>query len=565
MEFSAESHTWWVAPGWQDYVRTTLALAATEPEALPGARVVKQNRVRTVAYVPGAKGREGLFVKRFRAIKSNAPLAWRFKGTPAQREWNALRRFRSAGLDCPEPVVLGEAYGFLGLPEGAVLATVEVEGCEEISVAVDRLRAAGDLGGRERLTRDLAQIAWTIFQAGGNHPDMHLGNFLVRPDGGVVTLDLHSVRLSKTPVPAWLRRRRLGKLAHSFGPHLSPDGIQEVHWFAWAYAGFDHALGPAPVLAEWLLARAAKVEAIRLKSRDKRCMVHSTLFTVERARGKRIFRRRECSKDAVFEAHGATPAATVHVHPFLRSRLELISSPKGMGDCPQVLRKSYAFLGVGKRLGAAFGEPAPLRTWKAARACEVREIPTPKVHAMLLDAGPFPAGGAVFMEWIEGARMLHHLCRADPPLAPASRRRLARDLGAFVGRFHRLGLKHSDLAGQNVLCRPGQEGCDGRAGWNLWVVDLDDVAVGSMTHSEKLRALVHLGDQPRATRSDRLRFFLAYLEAGGRDVLANDLALYGMRQLGRLVGEGIALRARARTTRRASRDAPPRPPSLDAG
>ena len=562
--FSAESHSWWVTPGWGDYVRAEIAPMASEPEALPGARIIKSNRVRTVAHVPGSGGREALYVKRFRAVKSNAPLAWRFKGTPARREWDALRRFRSAGLDCPEPVILGEARDSWGLPQAAVLATKEIAGCEEISVAVDRLRAAGDLGGSERLTHDLARIAWTIFQAGGNHPDMHLGNFLVRPDGGVVTLDLHSVRLSDRPVPAWLRRRRLGKLAHSFGPHLSPSGVQEVTWFAWAYAGFDHALGPAPALANWLLERAARVEAIRLKSRDKRCLVHSTLFTNDRIRGARIYRRRECSREAVQEAAAATPAATVHVHPFLRSRLELIPCPKGLGDSPQVLRKSYAFQGLGKRLGAAFLETAPMRTWKAARACEVREIPTANVYALLLDTGVLPAKGVVFMEWIEGARMLHHLSRADPPLPPASRRRLARDLGALMGRFHRLGLKHSDLAGQNVLCRPEADGCDGRRGWKLWIVDLDDVLVGAMTRAETLRALVHLGDQPMATRSDRLRFFRAYLNAGGREVLGSELALYGVRQLGQLVGSGILARARARTTRRANRDGPPRPPSLDA-
>jgi hypothetical protein len=366
--------------------------------------------------------------------------------------------------------------------------------------------------------------------------------------------------LSRRPVPAWLRRRRLAKLAHSFGPHRSAEGVEEVTWFAWAYAGFDHALGPAPALARQLLKGAARVEAVRLKSRDKRCLVNSTLFTVEREGGKRIYRRRESTRESVLEGVSATPLATIHAHPFGRSRLELIATPKGLCDAARVVRKSYAFDGLGRRLGASLAGSAPLRTWKAARACEVREIPTAKVYALALDGGPFPAGGAVFMEWIDGARMLHHLARADPPLSSASRRRLARALGELMGRFHRLGLGHSDLAGQNLLCRPRTEGDDGRRGWQLWVVDLDDVTVGSMSRAEKLRALVHLGDQPPTTRTDRLRFFQAYLRAGGREVLASELADYGVRGLGALVGQGIEARARARHLRRASRDRPPRPP-----
>ena len=38
-------------------------------------------------------------------------------------------------------------------------------------------------------------------------------------------------------------------------------------------------------------------------------------------------------------------------------------------------------------------------------------------------------------------------------------------------------------------------------GWDLWLVDLDEVVVGRMSRREKLRALTHLGDLPAAARN----------------------------------------------------------------
>jgi len=165
------------------------------------------------------------------------------------------------------------------------------------------------------------------------------------------------------------------------------------------------------------------------------------------------------------------------------------------------------------------------------------------------------------MELVAPATMIHVALEATPGLTPAARRTLARDAGSALGRFHASGLKHRDLAVQNLLVRPRPDG-----GWDVWVVDLDEVRPGAMSREERLRALTQLADLPRqATRADRGRFWRAYLEAGGREVLAAELETLGARGLGREVARRLAARMRAKAARQARRIDKPAPTRLPGG
>lgn len=563
IEFNAADHRWQVEPGHAEFVREVLAPLARHPEQLPAAQVVKENRLRTVARVAGPEG--FLFCKRFRVVKPLDRWLHLLKPSPARREWLAMRRLRSAGLPCPEPVVFGEERrGWFLI--GSVLATREATDALELNDHLDALRQANGETRKSLVTR-LAEVIWRVFQAGGDHPDLHLGNFLARDDGSLVLLDLHSLRLKGGLLGVALRRKRLGKLAWSFNP-THPDSAalarDEIAWFAGAYSALDPALGPADALREWMLRQAGRLEEVRLRSRGKRCLVNSTLFVVERQRGKRIYRRRAMSREAVLEALGAEPLATIHAHPKGRSVIETIPAPAGFDAAgPVLIRKRYLFPSLRKRIAGAWN-PLPLRAWKAARACEVREVPVPTAYACVIEGRPFPRHAAILMDLLADVTMIHVLLLGDPLPAPASRRRLARDFGALMGRFHGSGLKSRDLAVQNILIRP-KAGSDGRDGWDLWLVDLDEVKPGAMSRKEKLRALVHMGDLPEtATRTDRLRFWKAYLDAGARAVLAPELEAWGERGLGQRVGEGLRQRAEAKARRQAKKVKQPQPTDLSA-
>ena len=67
-----------------------------------------------------------------------------------------------------------------------------------------------------------------------------------------------------------------------------------------------------------------------------------------------------------------------------------------------------------------------------------------------------------------------------------------------------------------------------------------------------------------ATRSDRARFFKAYLAAGGREVLAPELAEWGARGIGQRVAEQLAAREAKKARRHAKGYARPAPTDLSA-
>src|SRR5690606_40739606 len=81
--------------------------------------------------------------------------------------------------------------------------------------------------------------------------------------------------------------------------------------------------------------------------------------------------------------------------------------------------------------------PISLRAWKAARACEVRGVPTPRHVAFVLEGALLPRRGTVLMEHLAGVSMVHRLFEAPTPPAPAARRALARELGRAPCRDRR--------------------------------------------------------------------------------------------------------------------------------
>lgn len=591
-----EGHSLWVAEGWEGVLRQELASFLRNPEEAPGAEVVKQNRVRTVVRLRTVQGE--VFWKRFRVLKTFDRFLHTVKPSPAKREWRGLRALAAAGIEVPEPLWFGEERSG-GVLVGSTLATLAVPGARELTLVIDALRAAQDQELRPRLLARLAGLLRNLFAAGADHPDLHLGNFLLRPaapsslpedslsvhtasgpceggdpassesgnpapresgdlaellavcaSGGLVALDLHSLRLRSGPLGAARRRLRLEKLAHSFGvcnPDAREEGRRELAWFCQAYVKLDPEQGPAESLEDALQIGANRLEARRLKSRDRRCLVDSTSFAVERDAERVIYRRREVTTEALLEAINSQPEAVIHAHPHGRSRLVRVSRPEGFPGTGPLVVKHYSYPKLRKRLAAVAG-PLALRAWRAARACEIRHVPIPAHYGLVLEGRAWPRGAALVLDLLADVTMIHVLLAEEGFKSPASRRALARKVGAVMGRFHSLGLVHRDLAVQNLLVRPLGED------WEVWVIDLDEVAAAPLDRKGKLRALIQLADlPPQATRSDRLRFFRAYLAAGGRTVLAPELQAWGERGLGIQVGEGLARRAQAKASRMARR------------
>ena len=417
---------------------------------------------------------------------------------------------------------------------------------------------------RRRLSTALAVISHELFQIGALHGDYHVGNVLVDGHGQVTVIDLHAVRFV-THIYRWQKLDVLGRMAVSHAPfdHRKRRFARpEIHWFARAYSELDPDLGDPETLEAALLEEAARHEATRLRSRDKRCLVHSTLFTNKASLGRRVFRRRTVPEAEIIKACDAPALATLHESS--RSVVEVIAAPPGMaatvaelrgGPEPRtVIRKRTFSKRVTSTLGTAFVGSKGLRSWRAARAFEVRKLPTAQALALHEDriGGVMTPSSTLFLEHLEGTEQLHRVLEqtlggGEPgPIPPARRFRLTRRLAEILVQMQESGIRHQDLAVQNVLLR------DRDGAFELFVVDLDTVRMAPVRLKDKLRNLVHLSDLPEQARPvDKLRFFRDYLELGGEKLLQKPLAELGRKGLIRHLSALLDERMEAKRVRMA--------------
>lgn len=109
-------------------------------------------------------------------------------GSPARREWDALRAAEARGV--PTPPAL--AWGQLKHDGASVLLTLGIEGTQPLAEAWARARAlalaAGERSRAETLCliRGVAKVFARAHECGAWHRDAHPRNILVRNDGGEV-------------------------------------------------------------------------------------------------------------------------------------------------------------------------------------------------------------------------------------------------------------------------------------------------------------------------------------------------------------------------------------------
>ncbi len=116
-------------------------------------------------------------------------------------------------------------------------------------------------------------------------------------------------------------------------------------------------------------------------------------------------------------------------------------------------------------------------------------------------------------------------------LNPADRRAFARALGAFFRRLHARGVWHRDLKATNIRVTER-----GKQDWAFHVVDLDRVRfLRRLSPRRRARNLAQIHhSMPRALgAANRLRFFLAYLDADRLDADAKALARAALAEAGR--------------------------------
>ncbi len=502
--------------------------ALRHADRMPPEQVVKDSTTRSVFRIPDplAPQGPGLYVKRYKFRDLFDRLRYCVIPPKPVREWRICRALQAA--EVPTCDVLAIAVRRRRrLPREGFLVSRELSDTVHVKeFAAERWTACGASLRRE-LVFELAALTADLAERGFHHTDYHAENLLVRPEGPpgqrLFVTDLHAIRRRRVA-----RRRLTGMLAMLHGSVPQQVGLGWRVRFLRAL--LERRDGDAAGLRHWARAIAVRTgahERRHLRSRTKRCLKESSLFTREKTSGFVVHRRRD------FPLGAALSAVELH-----RQSLRLYALGGDTGEVevcragrrtevtlcpsesvpPRTLNRPAAPQDVlpgavcvkayrREKLGARLKDCLRLRSrargaWVAARGFHVRGLPAARPLALLesrrklrgepdyLISRALPAEG----ELLEFLRVRQPDAR--------ERRRLARAVADLLNLMDRREVYHPDTKPSNILV--SRQG----GGLQLYLVDLERVRFGRpLSRREWVKCLARINAQLPESVSllDRLR------------------------------------------------------------
>ena len=375
--------SWKFTPGAEEFLQYLLKRWETI-EDLPGAEVLKSNLSRTVIAFPSTSSRPALIIKRYHVRGLKERLKYVLLLSRAASEWTALKHLRTTEVFVPRPLAFGEKRsGRILFSAGLIME--RLPNARGVSQWLREKRVGDPV--RLEVFRQVGYQVAKLHGAGCRHSDLHAGNILIREGGledkpQVVLIDHHVCRIGAMPSERQ-KRNNLAKLLHSFLPIIKhSEALELLRAYKEACGAPKWKVSTLQRVLDDLVHRAHHLEAVRLRSRLKRCWKNSSQFARTISKGWRVYRRREIPLDSLqvfqegqinFEAISEAPLGVL----VGETTLELKK-----GGQPVVV-KQRSCNGFWRRIWYRFF-PGPLhKEWGEARSREVRGIPNPKALALM--------------------------------------------------------------------------------------------------------------------------------------------------------------------------------------
>ncbi len=458
-----------------------------QPRELPPAELVKDSTTRTVARLddPVLPDGPGLYVKRYKFRDLTDWLRYALVPTKAEQEWRVSRALQAAGIPACDVLAIAERRRAC-LPQEGFLVSREIE---DTRVLADFAGQEHEADLRAELLDELAALTAALANGGFYHRDCHAGNLLVRPEAPagrrLFVTDLHAIRRRRVGL------RRMTHMLAMLWPTVEQLGGDEVRFLRALLGNWRGGPEPSEVsvrgLAHRVRRRRQRLHRRHVRSRTKRCLKESSLFTRDVTEDFVVHRRRDFPVEAALEAvrcHELAREGRSEEGEFRqRSRRTEVSvcpcsivpaRTQGQPARPEELApgrvcvKAFVRRSAWERVKDALRPRSRARAaWVAARGMQVRGIPAAQPIA-LLESRRKLSGRPDYLvtEAIEHDDTLYGVLRRGD-LSPGDRRRLAEAVADLLHRMAEEGVYHPDTKPGNILVR--REG--GRYG--LWLVDLD--------------------------------------------------------------------------------------------
>ncbi len=508
------------ARGYRGFVRedfrsvfTDDFLADIEAAVLRGGGwTIKNSRVRWAAVFPGPDA-QALFIKKFKAKNWRKRAKYLLLPSRAKKEWHVSRAFQMKGVQIPAPIGVIERrqWGFL---EESLYVSEAIEGAQSLMDYFKERLAGADSKGEEkrRVLSLLGNTVRRIHDGGLFHADLHAGNFLIRRSGAgpLHLIDLHSARRRKT----LSQRRRLWNIAqlfYSLHPFLDQED-KEIFLAAYGGAGM-----PPPVLMR-VERLAVRIKRRHQRSREKRCLRESTLFTLHRWSGYRVYRRRDVSEETLMDmikAHREIaknlPSLLLKNSPKTVVSMVEIAPEAGLRACV----KQYRYATVWRQIKNCFRYSKGKISWMAANELFRQGLSDLKPLAYVEKGRGGLLEESFFLmespgDYLEMDRyLIKSFGNGQLRDLITKKRAFIQQFAQCIGRLHRSEIFHGDLKTCNILAR------ERTGAWDFSFIDLDAVQLGTEVNSRKvLKNLIQINCSIPGFLSyaDRIRFLKWYLQ-----------------------------------------------------
>ena len=503
---------WQLQPGFEKDLPENIPSTPEECRRDPRATLIRDNNVRMSFLYRAADGPE-LFIKRYKCRSAWDTVKYFFLPAKAAAEWRNLLRFREKGLPSSAPLAVGEKRS-LHLLRDSCLVTASLSP----AVALNEFLTDAKLTFQQRrlLCLALARLVRRLHDQNVFFRDLHAGNVLIYWHGKK-NPELHLIDLHKAFfLPGLLERMRvrdLGQLCNS----LSASRTESIRFLKIYCKGKPGAYYRN--LQKAIYQKRQRLEAVRLKSRSKRCTRNSSVFEKRRTWEESYFGRKDFGKAAAEAAIGQHLAGRVGGGAgLLKTASKSMVTVHELDGFGQVCVKGYLQQGLWYSLKYLFRKSRALKSWIAGNSLLVRGIETPRPLAVLeRTSGPLRKESFLITRLLPGARELNQYVLAAG-LAGARKREFIQALAAALRNMHGQGVYHADMKSNNILVQE-----DG-GGWRFSLIDLDRTyfsAIPDFDRRANNLAQINASVAAAMTPRDRLRFFYFY---------ARGTALHGERK-----------------------------------
>ena len=480
--------------------------------------LVKENRVRSVISIPGSAINEnGIHIKYFKRGGYKEYIKHLFVPTKARTEWDVGNALLSKDIKTALPLAISE--GKIRL----LMVTETVTNSEELmEFCLSNYEGSLSVGKdseKKTLLDKLAQFIRDIHEKGFCHYDLHAGNILIRfkneqnvSDYDLYLMDLHRVKIFKSISI----KKRMFNLAQIFNSLSSIMTMADKLDFIRSYG--SNAFGNTAdenELVRQIEEQSSGIRNTHYRSRLKRCLKESSVFSKKRFAGMKMFFRKGYdtnSMQKLIEMHNSALAGNDSAVIMKRdSRTALTHHTFKDKTSLNVVVKQYRVGCPGCIVKNIIRGSAGRKAWVAGNGLKVYGFNTPLPLALIeKKISGVTTGSYLIMEEVKDSLEMDRyiLKNLNSRIDLKKKRVFINNLANTLGKMHKHNIFHHDLKTCNIMVKENGKSFD------FTFLDFDKVSFREeITVRKRVKNLTQINlSTPRLfTLTDRLRFLKEYL------------------------------------------------------